>query len=97
MEVEKVNIALENLNKTAGITGTLNNHGLKQIDGNLELIIDNLPVKFNAEIKQELRAHQFPKIIERVKDFAPLMIVASKHIFVLSSLNYLYGAKNIHT
>ena len=63
-EDEIVDIALENLKKNAGITGNWNNHGEREIGGKLELIIDHLPVKFNTEIKQKLRDHQLPKIIE---------------------------------
>ncbi|MEO8853353.1 MAG: type IV toxin-antitoxin system AbiEi family antitoxin [Ginsengibacter sp.] len=77
-EDEIVDIALENLKKNAGIPGNWDNHGERELDGKLELIIDHLPVKFNTEIKQELRDHQLPKIIEQAKRFTPLMIVANR-------------------
>lgn len=100
-EVEIVDIALENLKKNAGITGNWNNHGEKGLDGRLELIIDHLPVKFNTEIKQELRDHQLPKIIEQAKRFTPLMIVANrispkiKEELRLNEIAYLEANGNI--
>lgn len=54
-EDEIVNIALANLKKNTGITGNWDVCGQKELDGKLDLIIDNQPVKFNIEIKQELR------------------------------------------
>ena len=35
-------------------------------------------MKFNTEIKQELRDYQLPKIIEQAMRFTPLMIVANR-------------------
>ena len=77
-EDEIVNIALQNLNKNAGITGNWNNHAQNELDGKLDLIINNRPIKFNIEIKQELRQHQLPKIIQQAERYTPLMIVANR-------------------
>lgn len=79
-EKELVHIALENLKKNAGINGKWVNHGPKEFDGQIQLTVENHPIKFNTEIKQELRNHQLPKIIDQAERFAPLMVVAN-HIF----------------
>jgi hypothetical protein len=75
---EIVHIALENLQKNVGITGTWKDNGPREMDGEMELIVENHPVKFNAEIKQELRNHQLPQIIQQAERFAPLIVVANR-------------------
>jgi hypothetical protein len=77
-EYEIVHIALENLQKNVGITGNWADHGLKELDGNMELTLENNTLKFNVEIKQELRNHQMPKIIEQAKRLGPMMVVANR-------------------
>ncbi len=79
-EYEIINIAIENLQKTTGISSSWNNNGEPNFDGEIEIMIDNQLVGFNVEIKQELRNHQLPKIIDQANRFAPLMVVAT-HIF----------------
>jgi hypothetical protein len=75
---EIINIALANLKKNTGITGYWVDYDQKGIDGKLELTINHLPIKFNTEIKQELREYQLPKIIEKAKHFNPLIVVANR-------------------
>jgi hypothetical protein len=77
-EFEIVHIALENLKKHAGITGKWDEYGPTELDGQVAMIIENHPMKFNTEIKQELRNHQLPKIIDQAKRFGPLMVVANR-------------------
>jgi hypothetical protein len=75
---EIIDIALENLHKNAGITGKWAEYGLKDLDGQMELVIENQLLKFNTEIKQELRNHQLPKIIDQAQQTGPLMVVANR-------------------
>lgn len=75
-EYDIIDMALENLHKNAGIVGKWDEYGSKDLDGQIELIIDDHPLKFNAEIKQELRNHQLPKIIDRAQQTGPLMVIA---------------------
>ncbi len=77
-EFEIIHIALENLQKHAGITGKWDEHGPTELDGQVEMMVENHPIKFNTEIKQELRIHQLPKIIDQAKRFGPLMVVANR-------------------
>jgi len=77
-EYEIVDMALENLQKNAGITGNWEEYGLNELDGHIELFVQNQPLKFNTEIKQELRNHQLPKIIDQAKHLGPLMVIANR-------------------
>ena len=77
-EHELVHIALENLQKNVGINGKWVNNGPKELDGQIELTVENHTLKFNTEIKQELRNHQLPKIINQAERFGPLMVVANR-------------------
>lgn len=71
-------MALENLQKNAGITGNWEEHGHKELDGQLKLAVENQHLEFNAEIKQELRNHQLPKIIDQAQRIGPLMVIANR-------------------
>ena len=77
-ENQIVHIALENLLKNVGITGKWEDIGPKELDGQMEIIFDNRHVKFNTEIKQELRNHQLPQIIAQAERFGPLIVVANR-------------------
>jgi len=44
----------------------------------LELIVENQLLRFNTEIKQELRNHQLPKILEKASQVGHLMVVANR-------------------
>ena len=55
-----VELALENLQKTVGITGNWNPSGVKELDGKIEMKLNNTTVKLNAEVKRELRGHNLP-------------------------------------
>ena len=77
-EYEIIHIALENLQKNVGITGSWAEHGVKELDGKMELMVDNTTLKFNVEIKKELRNHQMPKIIEQAHRLGPMMVVANR-------------------
>ena len=77
-EYEITQVALENLKENIGIVGNWYERGIHELDGTMELIIENQPLKFNVEIKQELRNHQLPKIIEMAQRYGSLMVVANR-------------------
>lgn len=77
-ESEIVHKALENLHKNLGIMGHWENNGLRTLDGTIELIVENHSLKFYVEIKQELRNHQLPKLIEQAQRDGSLMVVANR-------------------
>lgn len=103
-EKDIVYIALENLQKHIGITGKWKDTVRpKELDGQLELKIDNfLTIKFNAEIKQELRNYQLDQIITQANRFKPLMVVAYrifpkiKEELIKNQIAYLEGNGNIY-
>lgn len=80
IENEIIHLALENLQQNAGITGKWQNIGPGEVDGQVEFFFDNQQIKLNTEIRQELRNHQLPKIIEQADRFGPLLVVAN-HLF----------------
>jgi len=71
-------IALDNLYTYTGITGKWKENGVREIDGKITFRINKQQLTFNAEIKQELRNHQLPVILEQAKLFAPLIVVAGR-------------------
>jgi hypothetical protein len=75
-EAQIVELALENLQKNAGITGVWKPIGIKELDGKLELKLNNKNVKFNTEIKKELRGHQIQRILAQAERFNPLIVIA---------------------
>jgi len=77
-ENEIVNFALENLLKNVGITGKWRNIGPKELDGQLEIVIESQSIKLNAQIKNELRSHQLEKIIALKERYGPLIVIANR-------------------
>ena len=75
-ETQIVELALENLQKNTGITGVWKPIARKEIDGKVELKLNNKTVKINAEIKKELRGHQLQQTLALAETFHPLMVVA---------------------
>lgn len=73
-----IHIALENLKNNAGIQGRWENTYHTETNGEVDFIINNRDVKVFVEIKNELRNHQLPMILERANRFHPLMIVANR-------------------
>ena len=73
-----VHIALENLQNNVGIAGKWNENGLRELDGKITFMIDKHQLKFNAKIKQELRNHQLPGILEGAKLYDSLILVANR-------------------
>ncbi len=75
---EIVHIALENLHKNVGLDGKWIDFENQELDGQLEILIENQLIVLNAEIKQELRNHQLPQIISRAKQLNPFIIIAQR-------------------
>jgi hypothetical protein len=73
-----IDLTLENLLKHTGIKGKWKAAGLKEMDGKLDLTIENRIIQFNVEIKKELRNHQLPMIMELAKKHRPLILVAER-------------------
>jgi hypothetical protein len=78
MEREIVDIAIENVLKTAGIQGTWNETG--PLDGVLQFILNGRKQLFTVEVKQEVRTHQLRQIEEYHRQYDNLILVAN-HIF----------------
>ena len=76
--------ALDNLQRTAQIKGkwvpVAKNKVGNDVLGKIELIVNQNPLKFNAEVKNNLRAINLPLIFKLAKEKAPLIIIAD-HIF----------------
>ncbi|MBI2269278.1 MAG: hypothetical protein HYU69_02865 [Bacteroidetes bacterium] len=77
-EANLINIALENLFNATGLRGKWKGNGIKELDGKLEFVIGNKHPVFNLEVKKEFRNHHLPIIMEHVKKWDPLMLVAEK-------------------
>jgi hypothetical protein len=79
-EIEIIQVALENLEKNTLIKGRYKNTGIKELDGQLELVINGRTIKLNLEIKKELRNYQLNQVIDQNTKFGPL-IIAANNIF----------------
>ena len=92
--------AITQLHQVAGIRANWH-PGLKNLDGQLDLIINGRPLQFMLEVKTELRQHQLHDI-ERMAAEHPLQLLLVYRLFPaikekLRELNiaYLDGAGNI--
>ncbi len=80
-ELEIIHLALDNLPKDVPIKGKWTGAAQdKDIDGEILLTVDDKPIKYNIEIKNELRGHQLNRIFELNKKYQPFMMVAA-HLF----------------
>ncbi len=72
--------ALDNLQRTAQIKGKWMDIALNKasngLNGQIEFVLNQNPIKFNAEVKNNLRAINLPLIYKLAKEHAPLIIVA---------------------
>jgi hypothetical protein len=75
-EAQITTLALENLQKNAGIIGNWRPVARKELDGKVEFKWNNKTIKFNAEIKRELRGYNLPQIIDYAERFKPLIVIA---------------------
>jgi hypothetical protein len=85
MNTEIIHIALEHLKKTTKIDGRWDKATDVHLDGQVVFNIDNTTIRFNAEIKKELRNHQLFQLEKTAKQFPPFIIVLN--VFSLRSRN----------
>jgi hypothetical protein len=69
---------LENLEKATQITGKWKPFTQKELDGKIELKIENQIVTFNVEVKTEVREHQLMKLLQRAEENRPFMVIAQR-------------------
>ncbi|MFT5251030.1 MAG: hypothetical protein ACI93P_002773 [bacterium] len=79
MEKEIAHIALNNLRQNTSITGNFTER-TGVLDGILDLVIEGRDVNFIAEIKNEVRRHQLPKLESYHQEYKNVIIIA-EHIF----------------
>ncbi len=77
-EPEIVEKALANLEKETQIMGKWVQNGPKELDGQLTLTLENERIKFNTEIKTELRNHLIPQILDYNDRYAPFLLVVGR-------------------
>jgi hypothetical protein len=73
-----IDTAIENLKKNYHLEASWKHTHNKQLDGLLDIIVNNTKLEFIIEEKQELRNHQMAKIVEMAKQHKPLMIIANR-------------------
>lgn len=78
MNTEIIHIALENLKKTTKIDGRWDKATDVHLDGQVVFNINNTTIRFNAEIKKELRNHQLFQLEKTAKQFPPFIIIAER-------------------
>jgi len=77
-EAEIVEKALENLEKGTQIMGNWVQNGPKELDGQLTLTLENERIRFNTEVKTELRNHVIPQILDYNNRYAPFLLVVGR-------------------
>lgn len=77
-EAEIVEKALENLEKGTQIMGNWVQNGPKELDGQLTLTLENERIRFNTEVKTELRNHVIPQILDYNTRYAPFLLVVGR-------------------
>jgi hypothetical protein len=76
-EKEIVDMALENLKTNTGFPGDWIPEASGSIDGILNLCIGNHNFTFNTEVKNQIRIHHLPEILDLAKQYMPIMVVAT--------------------
>jgi len=100
-EDDIVNNALIQLNQKAGLAGCWMPANA-ELDGEMDLSFENKKLHLYIEVKNELRNHQLPRLIEMARKYQPLMVVADrifptlKEILRENKIGYLDGAGNIY-
>jgi hypothetical protein len=80
-ELEIIHLALDNLQKKVQIHGKWTDAAPNEdFDGELLLTIENKHIRYNIEIKNELRGHQLNQIFDLNRKHPPVMMVAA-HLF----------------
>lgn len=100
-ETQIVNNALTRLKNQTGLTGNWMPLDL-EIDGEVVFLFENKKVHVYVEVKNELRNHQMPQIVERSKKYKPFMVIADrifpslKEILRENNIGYLDATGNIY-
>jgi hypothetical protein len=100
-ETQIVNNALGRLNIQTGLTGNWMPLDL-EIDGELDFLFENKKLHMYVEVKNELRNHQMPQILEMAKKYTPFMVIADRIFPTLketlreNKIGYLDAAGNIY-
>jgi hypothetical protein len=76
-EEEIVYTALENLDNNANIKGIWENTAKPELDGILKLNVDNREIRFDAEVKLELRNFQIKQIFDLNQRHQPFILSLS--------------------
>lgn len=77
-EEQIIRKALQNLRKETDIEGNWVKGTNRELDGQLTLALNGDRLRFNIEIKTELRNHQLPRILDYKRRHQPFMVVAGR-------------------
>lgn len=96
MEQEIVHLALDNLEKETGIVGRWTER--RDIDGEIDFIINNQNLHYFVEVKREVRPHQIDQLLKYRNQFNNVLLIAGR-IFPkvkaeLRELNFPYLETN---
>ena len=78
MQEKIIHTALDNLHRSVGVVGSWHNTGPIELDGQTEFVLGKEPVHFFTAIKNELRNHQLPQIINQAAAHSPFLVVANR-------------------
>lgn len=96
MDKKIVHLALDNLEKETGIIGRWTER--RDIDGEIQLTINNEILHYFVEVKREVRPHQIDQLLKYQKQFTNVLLIAER-IFPkvkaeLRELNFPYLETN---
>jgi hypothetical protein len=77
-KAEIIEKALESLEKETQIMGKWIQNGPKELDGQIILTFENERIKFNTEIKSELRNHLIPQILDYNSRYTPFLLIVGR-------------------
>jgi hypothetical protein len=80
LDEQAIHIALENLERNAGIKGKWTPAGPKEMNGQVEFKVNGNTIKLHTEIRREPRNYQLPQLYKLAEKHKPFMLVA-QHIF----------------
>lgn len=75
-----LNLALDNL-AINGIEGMVEDAGARDLDGELELIINHHRYQFKVDVKREVRNHQVAQLLKLAKAYPQKFIVVAEKIY----------------
>lgn len=93
--------ALTKLEENTGFKWDFKNAG-NDLDGTIDIFINNYKEQFTIELKKELREYQLPKLLYYKRIHKPLMVIAERIFPSIkeklrdAGINYLDGAGNIY-